>query len=106
MVGGLRLGSSQALIQDGGRKDREQGSEGPREQWSRKAGNWDQGAGNREQKGRERGREGAERQGARERGEVPRKKDGTNGLAVRAGRPVTQTTSGLERLSITGIYTP
>jgi hypothetical protein len=31
--------------------------------------------------------------------ETPReKKDGTNGLAVRAGRPVTQTTSGLENL--------
>jgi hypothetical protein len=26
------------------------------------------------------------------------KKDGTNGRAVRAGRPVTQTTSGLENL--------
>jgi hypothetical protein len=31
-------------------------------------------------------------------GKAPRKKDGTNGLAVRAGRPVTQTTSGLENL--------
>jgi hypothetical protein len=31
-------------------------------------------------------------------GKAPEKKDGTNGLAVRAGRPVTQTTSGLENL--------
>ncbi|MGB9408511.1 MAG: hypothetical protein WCA89_13310, partial [Terracidiphilus sp.] len=35
------------------------------------------------------------------------KKGGTNGLAVRAGRPVTQTTSSREDASsITGIYTP
>jgi hypothetical protein len=33
------------------------------------------------------------------------KKDGTDVLAIRAGRPVTQTTSGLETLSITGINT-
>jgi hypothetical protein len=38
------------------------------------------------------------------------KKDGTNGLAVRAGRPVTQLTSNLGAASstgsFTGIYTP
>ena len=33
------------------------------------------------------------------------KKDGTDVRAIRAGRPVTQTTSGLETLSITGINT-
>ncbi len=44
------------------------------------------------------------------RGSLHTKKDGTNGLAVRAGRPVTQTTSSSRGSgnypSTTGIYTP
>jgi hypothetical protein len=43
-------------------------------------------------------------------GFIRTKKDGTNGLAVRAGRPVTQLTSSSgaasSTASITGIYTP
>jgi hypothetical protein len=48
--------------------------------------------------------QGTERQGAREQGSkgaegAPKEKNGTNGQADRAGRPVTQTTSGLENCS-------
>jgi len=66
------------------------GSKGARERGGKGAGK--QGVGNREQ-GVENGGRGLE-QGAG----GAQKKGGTNGLAVRAGRPVTQTTSGLENL--------
>jgi hypothetical protein len=50
----------------------------------------ERGTGNRKQAVRARTRD--------EEGGCLEKKDATNGLAVRGGRPVTQTTSGLENL--------